>query len=291
MITPNLNIKSENGTVRYYIVQHVPDLFRRESRNVGVIVQRAESRRAKFFGERSDGKLDGRSISCFDYPLVYRQWVKYWRRCIERGGDCEKRLMRPNGDHFNVIDAGAIQGAAGDSLDDVCHYAYSMLVSDGGLAEALGSRKGALEATENLRNDVASEFRSREILGGRSLFVPHPVLAQQLVQGETQSHTFSFAQQRDGWTVMETVNFSTTQKQSAKDHAGWAAHAFGDTKRRWKDRVHPIAIIRCTDSDRENELVRYAIDMLKQESHIIQWEDKAARQEFLSERERVAGQR
>ena len=55
---------------RYWIAQHIQDLFRKEPCNVGVILQVNGLTLTRFLGEKEDGRIDGRIIRGLAHPRV-----------------------------------------------------------------------------------------------------------------------------------------------------------------------------------------------------------------------------
>jgi hypothetical protein len=115
---------------RYFIVQHVANLFRREPRNVGVIVELRGQRYARFFGEETAGQLNLRSLVGIDYPEVYGQWIDYWRRILRTSSSLEDDLTIANGAHYNVVVGGEVSDTGDDPVAVVCDYLYCLLVDD-----------------------------------------------------------------------------------------------------------------------------------------------------------------
>jgi hypothetical protein len=77
---------------RFLVAKYVPDVFRNEPRNIGIILWAPEITLARFAGERIDspGKVDDQDIPSFvASPEAYRQWVRYWRR------EVTKPVIRP----------------------------------------------------------------------------------------------------------------------------------------------------------------------------------------------------
>jgi hypothetical protein len=111
---------------RYWIAQHVEDLFRNEPRNVGVFVRVGSSVAARFFGEVEGGGIDGRKLKSLPYPDVYRQWVEYWRDQVASG---REKFEQVSGSHYWVVEGGAVSDIDRDSADEVAAYLYSLLVS------------------------------------------------------------------------------------------------------------------------------------------------------------------
>lgn len=122
---------------QYWVVQHVSDLFRNEPRNVGVIVRCEGTTLARFYGEDADHRIDGGRIEGLPYPDVYRQWVVFWRAHLDE----IEYLINATRHHYRIAPAGhltSIRPHQGASY--ICDYLYSVLVSEGGIAEALGCR-------------------------------------------------------------------------------------------------------------------------------------------------------
>jgi len=68
-------------SLQWFVVKHVPDLVRRESRNIGVILvdDGGQLALSHLVGETTDGKIDGRSVTGIGQHLVYMAWVKQWQ--------------------------------------------------------------------------------------------------------------------------------------------------------------------------------------------------------------------
>ncbi|MDB2686981.1 hypothetical protein N9Y42_07185 [Mariniblastus sp.] len=276
---------NENNSIDYYIVQHVPDLFRREARNVGVIIEDANGNLdGQFFGESTSGKIDGRSVKQFENADIYLQWVKFWRRTMRKDTSSEekiRRLVRPNGEHFNVVKGGAIKVPINDELKDVCNYAYSMLVSDKGLYDFLNARDSRLKQKQ-LNEEALVEFQKLGLLSS-SLTVKNPIFPNASVKGKSRVHEFSFFQGGEYSTPIETFNFQSSNTKAPKDHAGWARYAFGDVMDKIEN-VRPIAIVRADESQRKSKTYDYSTGILAEVAEIIDWEDSDQRESFLDER-------
>jgi len=74
-------------TPRFLVAKYFPDLFRKEPRNIGVVLWSPEITLARFVGERPDtpGKVDEQEIPSFAASHeAYKQWVRYWQREIAK---------------------------------------------------------------------------------------------------------------------------------------------------------------------------------------------------------------
>src|SRR5215475_13621550 len=81
-------------TIRYLVVRYIPDLARKEPRNIGVVLASHFGVAAKFLGEK-DGRLDLRSVRSFvSHTGTYKQWIDYWRYVISQDGSSDEKLDR-----------------------------------------------------------------------------------------------------------------------------------------------------------------------------------------------------
>ena len=145
-------------SAKYWVFQYVADLFRNEPRNVGVLVQIGERKAARFLAENSAQQIDGRKISNWPHRDVYRQWVEYWRREL----DCEgmDALLKTSGVHYRVAEGGRVTDVDSDSAEDVIEYLYSLLISDGGFAEAIATEERMAEPkAPSLKDQISDTFQ------------------------------------------------------------------------------------------------------------------------------------
>jgi hypothetical protein len=270
----------------YWIAQHLDDLFRNEPKNIGVFVKSGASRCARFLGEDSSKQIDGRRLRALSHPEVYRQWLDFWRQGFDEPAIDPLQL---SGRHYRVIDGGDVTDIATDSCVDVANYLYSLLVSEGGLQEALGSEDDEAErASAPLASEVLVAFRSLDILGDQAgLLVPHPVQRNATVHGKKSAYTPAFVQENGRLFVMEVVDFRSRYRQRSRDHAGWSAYLFRDVRESRED-AEPIAIISVSGEDRDDPDVEAGITVLENESRIVHWNEDSERQRFLQERRDVA---
>lgn len=268
-------------SAKYWIAQHVEDLFRKEPRNVGVIIFYEGQTEAKFLGELENREMDGRKLKSFKNPEIYKQWVRYWRDTAKKG-DLDE-LSRFSGKHYRIFEAGEITQVEGDSPGEIINFLYSTLVSEGGYAEAIsGSDTGITSLS--LENELITAFQELELLNNH---VKHPIERGSRVQGRTVVHKPSFIQQNGRLYVMETVDFTLSQKTRSRDHAGYAAYMYNDIRQEGKN-IEPISIIRLAEEDQENEEVAVGLQILQKDSQVVNWLIDDQRQSFLKDCQRIA---
>jgi hypothetical protein len=73
------------NSVRYMIAKHVPDVFRKEPRNIGIILWSEEGIEARFWAVDSYGFIDGRKIPDFvNSKSAYEQWIGFWTKELKK---------------------------------------------------------------------------------------------------------------------------------------------------------------------------------------------------------------
>ena len=173
-------------TAEYWIVQHVADLFRNEPRNVGVVVRLNGQNFARFFGEDADQRLDRRRIKALPYPDVYRQWVQYWRSNL---GNIET-LIRNTKDHYRVNAGGMLSDLNSQDVYSAADHLYSVLVSDGGIAEALTAREEIEAPGVALEHEIERAFSERALLSREGAAPPVIPLAHPIQRDDDLSARF-----------------------------------------------------------------------------------------------------
>lgn len=282
-----------SSAARYLIAQYTPDLFRREPRNVGVLVDKGGNVAARFFGEVMPGEVDGRKLRGFDYPDVYRQWVEYWRDQLNRGQDGIMSVIHASRDHYRIVEGGELTDTGDDDPSLLADYLFSLLVSDGGFAEAIAlaeETEGGDARKIKLADEVEQVFKGMSILAGgdSDLLVRHPIQRQVPLQGRAVDvHRPDYMQENGRIYVMGVVDFNTSRTAAPRERAGRTAYMFTDL-RNAHTTLNPISIVRLPEDGYENEDVFYGMKMLQAESDVVVWTDPDQRATFIQERRQVA---
>jgi len=272
-------------SVRYWIAKNVEDPIRNETRNVGVIVTDGKTFAARFAGERDTGELDRRLLGQrFRYPDVYLQWLAYWRSQIEHGRvDAILGATTPN---YFVTEGGETTDTGSDSVEAVCAFLYSLLVSDGPVMQAfeLGEEE---DETRGLGSEISQALQGLNILSNAPKFdARHPIRREAPIQGKHVVHKPSFSQKNGHLYVYEAIDLTMKRPKMIRERAGWMAYMYTDIKQADADaRTYSIYRIREDDG---GEAIEYAKKMLGGESTLINWTDDTARKQFLNERQRLA---
>jgi hypothetical protein len=272
-------------SAKYWIAQVVEDLFRKEPRNVGVFVSLDGAFAAKFLGEADHGQIDGRKLRMLSHPDVYRQWIGYWRREMQGAADMSS-IMESTHSHYRVVPGGDVTDTGDGVADDVARYLYSLLVSEGGFPEAIGGE--ADDATVALEADLSNEFRARNIIGEQTPQIQHPIRRGQTFLGSHNLiHRPAFVQENGQLWVMESVDFTIRQKRRSKDHAGLSAYMFKDL-RQTRRNVEPVSVVKFSEAEADSQDVEYGLQLLRNESRVVNWLDESERTNFIEERVQIA---
>ncbi|MGE0538318.1 MAG: hypothetical protein AB7O68_25370 [Pirellulales bacterium] len=292
MIQSNTAFEASPGAARYYLLQHMPDVMRKETLNVGVIVHKGDNRAAQFLGDaRVDGSPDGRSLKYISDTRVYRMWVRHWRKALELP-TWQEQMLDSRLNSFQFINGGEVTDTGADSAEEICSYLFSMLVSHGGLAEALGG-VAEDEDTVEIANDLRGEFRKLRLMRPMADdSVRHPIYDGFSARGATDWHMLTFYQEtRDRGFAIEPLNLATRQRKHARERAGYLSFIFGDLRSGEAERKKPVnnfAVVRVGEEDRNDPQVQYCLNIAGKNADIVDWNDTRQREAFLKDRERIA---
>jgi len=284
------------NAARYYLVQHMPDPIRKETRNVGVLVQKGGAFAAQFIGETTpDSGIDKRKIRSFADLRVYRMWVNHWRKQLVKH-DVENLLTHlieeSSSSSFKFIPGGEVTDIGTDSANDVASYLFSMLV-EGGLTEALQQEAKEEESSAKVF-DVLEEMRNLGIMSNTNPHViRHPVLRKQSIRGTNDYwHLVEFFQRgRDKSYAFDVMNMDTNKRRSVRDHAASLAFTFGDLRAASRDssnKIDTYVLVSDRNNVRDDEARKYALRVIRDNADIIYESDKRKAMDFVKEREAVA---
>jgi hypothetical protein len=90
-------------TTSWYVVKYVPDVFRNEPRNVGVVVTREGRGEARFIAE-DGGRIDGRRVQgAVSSVKAFKAWVEFLRYHLEAGtfeSQLDKLSLRSRANYY-----------------------------------------------------------------------------------------------------------------------------------------------------------------------------------------------
>jgi hypothetical protein len=275
----------------FIIAQYFRDPIRREPKNVGIIAIRDGECVGRFLGaDTISGDVHLGRVPWVKEPKVYRKWVRFWKEEIARGPErIFERLAYGNKGNYGVVLGGKMTGVGVDTAIQLCDRLFDRIVAEPvelGEADEMVAQMQAKSIVE-LRREIKEEFNVRGILAGNVHNpVPNPVFVKQPVKGHLAPHKPSYLQRVRGHDyVMEVVNFETTKKAPAKDHAFFMAKMFDDIRAQ-DEASSRVAIVRATKEDLKDNAVVYALKFLKDSaSDVVNWSDLDQRNEFVDARQ------
>jgi hypothetical protein len=272
-------------TVRYWIAKNVEDPLRNETRNVGVIASDGRSLAARFVGERGTGELDRRLLGQrFRHPDVYLQWLAYWRKEIDQG--YLEAVLRATTANYFVTEGGETTDTDSDSVETVCAFLYSLLVSENPVMQAFELAEEEDE-TRGLDSEISHALSDLNILSNvPKLDARHPVRRHEPVRGKRVVHKPSFSQKNGRLYVYEAIDLTMKRPKTIRERAGWMAYMYTDIKQE-EQSAETYSIFRANPDD-GGEAVEYAKKMLSGESTLVNWSNDNERKRFLTDRQRVA---
>lgn len=143
-------------TLEWSVVKYIPDLWRNEPVNVGVVVRSGASARLRFFAESEaePGKVDGRTARKRTPDTdSYKEWVAYFRRKLANGrweDVLEAQRRRPDFPYV-LQPGGSLPESSADTIQIVTDDLYRDLVDD------VSESSSALDADDTGINDNAKQ--------------------------------------------------------------------------------------------------------------------------------------
>jgi hypothetical protein len=152
------------GGPRFLIAKYIPDVFRNEPRNIGVVLWTPDGVAARFLGEKPDapGVVDESAIPPFIASAVaYKQWVRYWRRELAKADGTPESLetIRQTGaSNYLLADGGIVNPLSTPHLPTLLSQLFQQLVAldQQETFVASGERTVASAGPEPFSNDRAS---------------------------------------------------------------------------------------------------------------------------------------
>lgn len=272
-------------SVRYWIIQHIPDVIRQERFNVGVLVSNGAEHELRFWGERAAGELDRRRLRNHPAPRTYQQWITFWREELEEARD-PRALLQHRSSSYAIIEGGEVTDTRDDTMAQVTAHLFQLLVDERGMRGVL--EDGDVAPAPRLQDALKASFHELHLLEHDTAdTILHPIQEAVAVPGQVTTHHPSFSQRNGRLYVMEPIDLSRPRAlHHAHTRSGYAAYMFSDIRRHARD-AETIAIIQL-DHELDDPRVREARAWLAAEARVVDWSDARARQDFIEERIAVA---
>jgi hypothetical protein len=228
------------GRAKYLIAKYVPDLFRNEPINVGVVLWLDGQVGSKFISEKSDGKLDLRTAptQIVSKP-TFRQWVNTWRKMIEADAakiigtretilKTDERFLdaiKSSGQGNYALEHGGqlLEEVKSSEFSNVLNYLFERLVED---------------RTDEIQNQNAKDIRN-DLLRAGGLNADRRVIADKMVPcvigSRTVHHEFHLYVGNGAPVALAQVIPLTDHARSVKKTAESFAYRFGTAKNFYRD--------------------------------------------------------
>jgi hypothetical protein len=140
------------SSVRYILAKHIPNVFRKEPQNIGVIVWSEFGVAAQFWGVDAYGILDKRQVPPFIISAsAYQQWVTFWLSEIQKpqvefigsskfttvqSPDFVEAIQTGNSENFFLQEAGVVlEPLTKGELPALVRELFESLVTSGAIDE------------------------------------------------------------------------------------------------------------------------------------------------------------
>ncbi len=289
MIAPSQS-RQTHEIPEYYICQYMPDAFRKEPRNVGVIVRWHDAVESQFIGE-TPNDVDGRGLSWIRDLGAYKEWVRHWKKIVrDNPANLEDRLFGTSKTTYYVVSGGAVDQVGNDDITRVCQFLYSTIVSRLGIDELVEDEEAIESPKIRLSRSVSTSFRKAGILGSRANLIA-PVFEEQYIIGKTKPHRFAYAQ-TSSTTLrpIELIDIETGNLDQIRYHAGWTRFAFADVRDSHESvEVDAVSIVIPALSPARRELNEYCLDLLKSASRVIDWTVDSDQSRLIEDCKKTSG--
>ena len=169
----------------WLIAKYIPDVRRREPRNVGIILFTDKGAISKFHGEDDGRKAKTKKVRSSDN---YKAWIAYWRRTAAKGDIAQLISSDRQQNYFVEVGGERLLGNKGLDPDAYLNFLYAELVEEKGMAEARERTTSPERLFERLQITVDS---------------PRPVELD--VEGVKDHHVFDYAYKNGVYTLMKQV--------------------------------------------------------------------------------------
>jgi hypothetical protein len=237
----------------WLVAKYIPDLRRREPRNIGVLLRTGDVSLARFVGERSSGFVDGRYLRGRVADVAtYKAWVEYWRH--ELGDEADLRELvtsRPDDNYVVEYGGSRLFGRESTEPTEMLEYLYTTLV------EELPEGGGPLSVSELSESVLSLAGIADRVTRGYELDIPHERFSDKVV--------FDYRYENGRPHLMQQVSltFGDDRSWTLAHAAAWAFEKAYEAEER---SVSLIALVkpRRMDDDLEGQLL-----LLEEHSSVV----------------------
>ncbi|MGQ5654695.1 hypothetical protein ACUJ8H_32510 [Streptomyces sp. EKR5.2] len=189
----------------WYLVKYVPDPFRDEPKNIGVVVENDGRGVVRFIGQHSGG-FDGRRVrGVVRSPRTLRAWIEYVEYHLASGTFKEQvqRLSSRPGQNYRIDFRGTVDFSGSGSETEIKSIAddlFTELVGDPG--------SPAMQSIDELANDLL--FHKLRFPDNR--YIEKDVSYRVDLRGEPHELGFDYRYESDRTTLLDKISLSAPEK-------------------------------------------------------------------------------
>ncbi len=233
---------SSNGNsqkAEWLVARYMPDLRRREPKNVGVVLKMGGFCLTRFLGERSEGRIDGRRVQGLVNSVSnYKAWVDYWQHAVDSTDPIALTKRRADDSYFLEYAGERLLGSEHTAPEDMLDYLYSTLVEEMPEPDTLNVRQLSerVLVRAGIRDRVTEKYR--------------------LPVSVTDSALFDYKYQNGALHLMKRVTLTYEDERSwANAHAAaWDLEKAAFTTAGGKGRLIALVKTRSSDSELERQM-------------------------------------
>jgi hypothetical protein len=222
---------------QWFIAKYMPDLRRREPRNVGIVLFAGDRMLSRFLGEDTcdSGKIDGRSIRHkVGSSDNYRDWVHFWRTAAAGGPD--QIITRRPADNY-YLERGGQQLAGGAAEPEaLLSRLFAQLVAD--------VEEPTEEETEERRADPVVQLFE-------SVAITLPFTQNYVVDLNYDEHVFDYAVKTERTTLLfrhVVLNGNPKKTWDAVHTAAFATQEVAEAAHHLAEHLEPYVIVAKRDA-------------------------------------------
>lgn len=190
----------------WYLVKYVPDPFRDEPRNIGVVVESDGRGVVRFLGQR-DGGFDGRRVrGVVRSPRTLRAWIDYVEYHLSSGTFLEQvqRLSARAGQNYRIDFRGLVSASGEADLKMIASDLFAELVGD---AES--------ESVVSI-DDLANDLLFRRLMVPKDHRIEKDVSYRVDLRGEPYELGFDYRYEGAQTTLLDKLTFSAPEKTTRR---------------------------------------------------------------------------
>ncbi|WP_432090531.1 hypothetical protein [Streptomyces sp. NRRL F-5630] len=192
----------------WYLVKYVPDPFRDEPKNIGVVVEDNGHGVVRFIGQR-DGGFDGRRVrGLVRSPRTLKAWIEYVEYHLATGtfGEQVHRLSSRAGQNYRVDFRGTVNSpGSATEMSALADDLFTELVGD--------SSPTALQSIDDLTNDLLFH----KLRFPNNYHIEKDVSYRVELRGEPHELGFDYRYESDRTTLLDKISLAAPEKQLRKN--------------------------------------------------------------------------